>query len=264
MRIRLLKGRVFAGEDAAGAKPVTIINESLARTLFHERDPLGQHISFNAPRKSWMEVVGVVSDTRNGTMEDKPGSELFMPYLQQPSFFMTYVVRTGLNPDSFAGVLRKVVQDVNQNQPVFGVRTMDEVITNQLASRKFSMLLLGLFALLALVLVAVGIFAVISYSVAQRTHEIGIRVALGAKRGDISRMVVAQGVKLTVIGVAVGIAGALALTRMLSSLLYGVKPTDPVTFIGVTLILTAAALLASYIPARRATKVNPIIALRCN
>ena len=264
MRIRLLKGRVFAGEDAAGAKPVTIINESLARTLFHERDPLGQHISFNTPRKSWMEVVGVVSDTRNGTMEDEPGSELFMPYLQQPSFFMTYVVRTGLNPDSFAGVLRKAVQDVDQNQPVFGVRTMDEVITNQLASRKFSMLLLGLFALLALVLVAVGIFAVISYSVAQRTHEIGIRVALGAKRGDISRMVVAQGVKLTVIGVAVGIAGALALTRMLSSLLYGVKPTDPVTFIGVTLILTAAALLASYIPARRATKVNPIIALRCN
>ena len=264
IRIRLLKGRVFAGEDAAGAQPVAIINESLARTLFHKRNPLGQHISFNTPRKSWMEVVGVVSDTRNGTMEDEPGSELFVPYLQQPSFAMTYVVRTGLNPDSFAGALRKAVQDVDQNQPVFDVRTMDEVIANQLAPRKFRTMLLGLFALLALVLVAVGIFGVISYSVAQRTHEIGIRMALGAQREDVSRMVVAQGFKLTLIGVAVGIAGALALTRMLSSLLYSVKPTDPVTFIGVTLILTAVALLASYIPARRATKVNPIIALRCN
>jgi putative ABC transport system permease protein len=174
------------------------------------------------------------------------------------------VVRTGLNPDSLAGALRKAVQDVDQNQPVFGVRTMDEVIANQFAPRKFRTLLLGLFALLALVLVVVGIFGVISYSVAQRTHEIGIRMALGAQREDVARMVVAQGFKLTVIGVAVGIAGALALTRMLSSLLYSVKPTDPVTFIGVTLILTAAALLASYIPARRATKVNPIIALRCN
>jgi predicted permease len=264
MRIRLLKGRVFSGEDAEGAQPVAIVNESLARTLFHERDPLGQHISFNTPRKSWMEVVGVVSDTRNGTIEDEPGPELFMPYLQQPTSFMTYVVRTGLNPDSLAGALREAVQDVDQNQPVFGVRAMDEVIANQLAPRKFSTLLLGLFALLALVLVVVGIFGVISYSVAQRTHEIGIRMALGAQREDVSRMVVAQGFRLTLIGVAVGIAGALALTRMLSSLLYSVKPTDPLTFIGVTLIMTAAALLASYIPARRATKVNPIIALRCN
>ncbi len=158
MRIRLLKGRVFAGQDAAGAQPVAIINESLDRALFHERNPLGQHISFNTPRKSWMEVVGVVSNTRNGTMKDEPGPELFMPYLQQPTSFMTYVVRTGLNPDTLAGALRKAVQDVDENQPVFGVGTMDNVIANQLAPRKFRTLLLGLFALLALVLVAVGIF----------------------------------------------------------------------------------------------------------
>lgn len=264
MRIRLLKGRAFAGQDAAGGQPVVIINESLARTLFHGRDPLGQYISSNTPRKSWMEVVGVVSDTRNGTMEDEPGPELFVPYQQQPPFVMTYVVRTGLNPDLLAGALREAVQDVDKNQPVFGIGTMNEVIANQIAPRKFRTLLLGLFALLALVLVAVGIFGVISYSVSQRTHEIGIRMALGAQREDVSRMVVAQGLKLTVIGVAIGIAGALALTRMLSSLLYSVKPTDPLTFIGVTLILTAVALLASYIPARRATKVDPIIALRCN
>jgi len=263
MRIRLLKGRMFAGPDAAGAQPVAIITDSLARTLFHERDPLGQHISLTTTPKSWMEVVGVVSDTRNGTMEDEPGPELFVPYLQQPSFVMTYVVRTGLNPDLLAGALRKAVQDVDKNQPVFGVQPMDGVIANLLAPRKFRTMLLGLFALLALVLVAVGIFGVISCSVAQRTHEIGIRMALGAPREDVSRMIVAQGLRLTLIGVAVGIAGALAVTRLLSGLLYSVKPTDPLTFTGVTFILTAVALLASYIPARRATKVDPIIALRC-
>ena len=262
MRIGLLKGRVFTEQDAPAARSVTIVNESLARILFDERDPLAQRISLGTSPRSWMQVVGVVADTRNNALEEEPGPELFVPYLQQPSYVMTFVLRTGMSPDSLAGTFRDAVQEVDKTQPVFAVETMDKVIANLLAPRRFRALLLGLFAMLALVLAAVGIFGVISYSVVQRTHEIGIRMALGAQRRDALGMVVGHGFKLTLIGLAIGIAGALALTRFLSSLLYSVKPTDPLTFIGVSVLLAAVALLACYIPARRAMRVDPMVALR--
>ncbi|HEX5410744.1 MAG TPA: ABC transporter permease [Terriglobia bacterium] len=262
MAMPLLKGRTFNDQDSAHAEPVAVINSSLARILFGEGNPLGQRLSFGPPPQTWTEIVGVVTDTRDGMLEAEPDPELFTPYLQQPSYIMTLVLRTGTNPGSLAGALRKAVQDVDKNQPVFAVETMDDVIATLLAPRRFRALLLGLFAMLALVLAAVGIFGVISYSVSQRTREIGIRVALGAERGDVLRAVLGQGLKLALIGVGVGIAGALALTRFLSSMLYGVKPTDPLTFIAVSLILIAVALAACYIPARRATKIDPMVALR--
>lgn len=262
VRIPLRHGRVFTAQDTAFSQPVAIVNWSLARILFGERDPVGQHISFVTSPKSWIDIVGVVSDTRNGALEAEPGPEIFVPYLQQPSYVMTFVLRTGINPNSLAGVLRNAVQEVDKSQPVFAVETMDQIIASLLAPRRFRMLLLGLFAMLALVLAAVGIFGVISYSAAQRAREIGVRMALGAQRSDVFRMIVGQGLKLAIVGVVIGIGGALALTRFLSSLLYGVKPTDPLTFIAVSLVLTAVALLACYIPARRAAKVDPMVALR--
>ncbi|MGH9403105.1 MAG: ABC transporter permease, partial [Terriglobia bacterium] len=262
MRTRLLKGRFFGEEDAAGAQRVVIMNDTLARILFRDRDPVGQHISFGGSQAAWMEVVGLVSAIRRGALEQEPGPEIFVPYVQQPSFSMTFVLRAESDPHMLAGAVRSAVQQVDKNQPLFDVTTMDEVIASAVAPRRFKMLLLGLFALLALILAAVGIYGVIAYFCSQRTHEFGIRMALGAQRKDVLKLVVGQGLKLTLIGVGAGIISALVLTRFLSSLLYGVKPTDPLTFIAVSLTLAGVALLASYIPARRAAKVDPMVALR--
>jgi predicted permease len=262
MRIRLLKGRVFGENDVVGTQGVVIMNEPLAKAVFKGRDPLGQHISFGPPPAPWLAVAGVVSGARNNGLEREPGPEIFVPYLQQPSFSMTFVLRTESQPEMLAGVVREAVESVDANQPLSAAEGMDKVIGNSVAPRRFQMMLLGLFALLASVLAAIGIYGVIICSCSQRTQEFGIRIALGAGRQDVLSMVLRQGIKLALIGVSLGIAGALALTRLLSSLLYGVKPTDPLTFFVVSLVLTVVALIASYIPARRATKVDPMVALR--
>jgi putative ABC transport system permease protein len=175
---------------------------------------------------------------------------------------MAVVIRTTKDPLGLVGALRTRVASIDKSLPLYDVTTMDQLLAEQVASRRFNLALLGLFAFLAVVLAAVGVYGVMAYAVAQRTHEIGIRVALGAEQFDVMRPVLGQGIILTALGVSIGFAGALALTRFLSSLLYGVKPTDPLTFIAVALIMTAVALLASFIPARRATKVDPMIALR--
>ncbi|HEV2419212.1 MAG TPA: ABC transporter permease [Terriglobia bacterium] len=262
MGIRLLKGRAFSEDDGPGAQPVLIINRRLAQILFRNRDPLGQHISLASDRAEWMEVIGVVSATRGGTLEEEPGLEMFVPYLQQPPFGMTLVVRTKSHPELLGGALRKAVQQVDKDQPVFDVVTMDEVIADAMAPRWFKLVLLGLFALLALALAAIGIYGVLSYGAAQRTHEFGIRMALGAQKRDVLRIVLGRGMGLALTGISIGIVGALGLTRFLSSLLYGVTPTDPLTLGVVSLILLGVALLACYIPARRAAKVDPMVALR--
>jgi len=262
MRIRLLKGRAFGEADTGAAQGVVIVNESFARVVLKDLDPLAQQISFGPPPAPWSEVVGVVADTRDHALEQEAIPEIFVPYVQQPSFNMAFVLRTPGSPEALVAAVRKAVEGIDRNQPLSETTTMDEVIAGVVAPRRFQMLLLGLFATLALVLAAVGIYGVVSYSCSLRVHEFGIRMALGAERRDLLRTVIRKGAKLALIGVCVGLSGALLLTRFLSSMLYGVKPTDPLTLIGVSLILSAVALLASYIPARRATKVDPMVALR--
>jgi predicted permease len=260
MGIPLLKGREFTQDDQQGTPDVAIINEALARKYWPGGSPLGQHL--NLGDKLW-EIAGVVGDVKLLDLTAKDRPEIYVPYLQAGSPpWMFFAVLSHADPASLIASVRKAAQDVVPDEPLYGVGAMQDRVEASTASRRLSALLLGIFAALALVLAAVGIYGVIAYAVEQSTHEIGIRMALGAQRGDILRMVVGEGLKLALVGVAIGIAGALALTRSLSSLLYGVKPTDPLTFGGVSLILTGVALLACYIPARRATKVDPMLALR--
>ncbi|MGB9511251.1 MAG: ABC transporter permease [Candidatus Acidiferrum sp.] len=262
MRIPLLKGRVFRKGDTADAPAVVILNKSLSKIAFGDREPLGQHISLGPPPDSWMEVVGVVADTIGSNLEQAPMPEAFTPYLQDPSFVMSFVLRTSNDPETLAGAVRSAVESVDKNQPLSALATMDEILAKSVAPQRFRMLLLGLFALLALALAIVGTYGVMSYSVEQRTHEIGVRTALGAGRGDILRLVVAQGLRITLLGVVAGLAGALGLSRFMANMLYGIGASDPLTFTGVAMLLTSAALAACYIPARRATKIDPVAALR--
>jgi putative ABC transport system permease protein len=262
MRTPLLRGRPFSERDTSTTARVVILNESLAHTLFGARNALGQHISFGPEKGSWYEVVGVVSDTAGSSLEQGPMLEMFVPYLQDPSFFMTFVLRATDHPESYAEAVRAAVESVDKNQPLSELSTMDDIVAKSIAPRRFRMLLLGLFAFLAFALATIGIYGVMSYNVEQRTHEIGVRTALGAARGDILRLIVAQGFKITLLGILAGVAGALALTRYMASLLYSVSATDPVTFVLVPLLLSTAALIACYIPARSASRLDPIDALR--
>src|SRR5438309_1477656 len=262
MRIRLLKGRAFGDRDVEGAQKVVIVNESFSRMVFGGRDAIGQHIGFGEPSPTWKEVVGVVADAREDALEKEPGPEMFVPYLQQPSFSMTFMLRTESSPLMLAGGVREAVLNIDKNQPLSDTTTMEEVIAKSVAPRRFRMLVLGVCALLALSLAMIGVYGVIAYSSTQRTHEFGVRIALGAGRQDILKLVVRQGFKLALLGVTMGVAGALLLTRFLSGLLYEVSPHDPLTFAGVAALLMIVALAASYIPARRAMKLDPIVALR--
>ncbi len=261
MEIPLEQGRFFTDADREGSLPVAIVNQAFAHTYCHEKSCLGARIESWVLKKEWLTIVGVVGDTRLRP-EKKPFPEIYLPYLQAVGPYMTILTRTAGNPLHWASAVRDQVSAVDQDQPPYDIATLDELRAKFIAPRRVNMLLLGSFALLGLVLAGVGIYGVVAYSVSRRTHEVGIRMALGAEKGDVLRMVVGQGLKLALIGVAIGIAGALALTRFLSSLLYGVKATDPLTFIAVSLILIAVALLACYIPARRAAKVDPMVALR--
>jgi len=262
MSIPLLKGRIFAEGDRANAPAVVILNSTLAQNAFGDRNPVGQRISFGPPPESWMEVVGVVGDTIGSDLEQAPAPEAFMPYLQDPSFAMTFLVRTPNDPETLGSAVRTAVENVDKNQPLSELTTMDAIISKSVAPRRFRMLLLGLFALLALALATIGIYGVISYNVEQRTHEIGVRTALGAARIDILRLIVGQGFWITLLGILAGLTGALALTRYMASLLYSVSATDPLTFVLVPLILSTAALVACYIPALSASKLDPMDALR--
>ena len=263
MRVRLLRGRAFSDADGPDSQPVVILNDVLARTLFNDRDPLGQHISFATASTAWMTVVGVVSAVKETSMEAEPGPELFLPYLQQSPFSMTFVLRTKSDPHTLAGAVRSVIRQIDKNQPLMDVTTMDDVISTLIAPRRFNALLLGIFALLALILAAVGIYGVVAYSCSQRTHEFGIRMALGAERNQVLQMVLASTARMALGGAAVGLVAAHGLTRLMLSMLYGTGADDPVTIAAVTLLLFTVALAAAYIPARRATLLDPVSALRC-
>jgi putative ABC transport system permease protein len=263
--VGVVRGRVPDERDTPGQPLVLAVNQSLARRDFPGEDPVGKRISYGIRpdgQPSWFQIVGVVSDVRNMELGTEPSPEIYTSYLQDPFAGMSYVVRSSVEPESLVPSVREAVRGVDKAQPVADVRTMEQLVGEAAAEPRLNSLLLGLFACMALVLAAAGIYGVMSYAVTQRTHEIGIRIALGAQGRDVLRFVVGQGMTLALAGVGLGLVAALALTRVMASLLYGVSATDPLTFAGVALLLSLVALLASYVPARRATKIDPMVALR--
>jgi putative ABC transport system permease protein len=262
MGIPLLKGRGFTERDNEKAPKVILINQTMARRYFGGEDPLGKRMIIGWGVPEWRQIVGVVGDVKYDRLDAEAGDEFYVPHAQVPLTWMRLVVRGTGNLTNMAAALRAAVASLDKDLPVSNLRTMEQVLAESVAQPRFRTLLLGVFAGLALILAAVGLYGVMTYSVAQRTDEIGIRMALGAERRDVLELVVGQGMTLVLTGVAIGLAAAFALTRVLSSLLYGVRATDLTTFLAVSLLLVAVALLACYIPARRAAAVDPIVALR--
>ncbi|MBZ5560963.1 MAG: ABC transporter permease [Acidobacteriia bacterium] len=261
MGIPLLEGRVFTDHDNADGPWVVIIDETLARRFFPNQDAIGKHVYFSDPSRA-REIVGVVGGVRDTGFDQQPRPTIYLPYLQTGDQTMSLVVRTDSPPAAILPSIKKAIWSVDKDQPVFNIRTMDEIVAGIVSAQRLAFALLGVFAFLALALAAVGMYGVTSYAVSQRTHEIGIRMALGAEKSDVLRLVVGHGLALAVAGIAVGIAAALVLTRFMSSILYAVHPADPLTYVGVSLLLGLVAVLASYLPARRAAKVDPMVALR--
>ena len=261
MGVPLLKGRLFNEQDASDAKGRVVINETMALKHWPGEDPIGKRV-----RIAWDsledEVIGVVGDVRHAGLDGEIRPMTYWPYARNPYGTMTVTVRTAADPNRIVTSIAGLVRQLDPELAVANVKTMDEVVSDSVAQRRLTMLLLTIFAGTALLLAAVGIYGVIAYSVTERTQEIGIRMALGAQRGAVLRMVITQALVLAVTGIAVGGGGALLLTRLMEGLLFEVKPADPLTFGVVSGILTAVALLASYIPGRRATQVDPVIALR--
>jgi predicted permease len=262
----LLRGRVFGEADDENAPPVVVINDAFARTYWPNENPVGQRIKLRAPgnRSSleWNTVVGVIADARTESLADASTPQMYLSLYQRTAKDWAIFLRGQLDTAAIPVQLREQVQSVDPGLPVFGANTLDDLLSASLAERRFSMEVVGLFALTALLLAGMGIYGMISYIVSERTREIGIRLALGAQSRNILRMVVRQGLGLALAGAAVGLVGALIVSHLMAGLLYGVRPTDPFTFAGVALLLIAVALLACYIPARRAIRVDPLVALR--
>ncbi|HWO02379.1 MAG TPA: ABC transporter permease [Blastocatellia bacterium] len=264
MGIALLRGRELSERDGADSPQVVIINEAMAASYFPDEEPLGNRVAFDLKdnQPNWREIVGVVRDVKHSAIDTEPKPEMYFPFTQVPTFFMTLVLRTTGSPLNLVAAARSEVLAVEKTQPISNVHTMEELLSNSVAQRRFNMLLLSIFAGVALLLAAVGIYGVMSYSVAQRTHELGVRMALGARTSDVLGLIVKQGMTLALIGVGIGLAAAFALTRIMASLLYGVSATDPMTFSVIALLLASIAFVACYLPARRATRVDPMVALR--
>jgi len=265
LSVPLVKGRVFTDQDTDRTTPVAVINRHLAQKLWPGGDPIDQRITFDDPRQKdvrWMTIVGVVGDVLQKSLDKDPGDEIYADQLQDPLPMSTLVVRAAGDPRAIAGPIRQVVAGIDRDLPIDQVRTMEEVVAASLAPNRFNTVLLSIFAGLALVLAAVGVYGVVSYTVNQRTHEIGIRMALGAQGEDVLGLVLRQGMTLVLWGLVVGLFAALAATRQLASLVYGVSTNDPWTFTSVAVALAAVALAANALPARRATRVDPLVALR--
>jgi putative ABC transport system permease protein len=264
MRIPLLKGRCFTDFDSADSPPVVIIDDVFAKRFFADVDPVGKRVNLMAnlhAGKPWATIVGVVGHVKD-TLDARETGQLYTPQTQRPSANMFLAVRAVGDPTFLTQALRQAVWAMDPEQPVSNIKTMEQRVDHSVAQPRLNTLLLGVFAAVALILASIGIYGVMSYAVTQRRHEIGVRMALGARRGDIIRLVVGQGLLIVAVGVIGGLIGALALTRVLTTLLFGVSATDPMTFAGVSILLAAVAMLASYVPARKATKVDPIIAMR--
>ncbi len=260
MGVRVLRGRDISAEDSASAPLVALINDALARRYFQGQDPVGQKIDWGG----WRTIAGVVANTRQASLDREPLPELYFPASQRPGSIsgMTFVISTSIEPTSLTSAVTSAIHSVDASQPVFGVKTMQRVVADSLSNQRLYAWLLGVFAALALTLASAGIYGVMSYLVTQRTREFGVRMALGASRNDVWRMVLRQALVLIGAGVAIGLAGAFAVTRVLARFLFGVKPIDLPTFTAVSLVLIAVALVATYLPALRATRVDPMVALR--
>ena len=259
----VLKGRAFTNADTQDSPPVIIINNTMAQRLFPNEDPLGKRIRFSDdPKVPWQQIVGVVGDIKHEGLDAKPFMETYLPVPQSPRPLMAVMIRTTDDPTNLVSAARNAVLEVDKDQPVYDIKTMEQRLSESIASRRLSMILFASFAGIALLLAVVGVYSVMSYTVSRRTHEMGIRMALGARALDVLKLVIWQGMTLALIGILLGVLAAFAVTRLMSGLLYGVSATDPVTFAGVALMLVVIALLACLIPARRATKVDPMIALR--
>ena len=261
MGVPLVRGRYFDERDVKGAPETVIVNENLAQRFWPRDDPIGKRLE-RGDKEPWRTVVGVVRDTKEFSVDNEPPISIYHPAAQFPIGSMFVVVRTASDPAQITGAITKEIHALDPEVPAFEVRTMAQRLSDSLARRRFATFLLGVFAVVALMLAAIGIYGVMAYSVNQRTHEIGIRMALGAQPANILRMVIRQSFALTAFGIVIGLAGAFAVTRVMSSLLYGVSATDARTFLIPPLLLGSIALLASYFPARRAAKVDPMIALR--
>jgi putative ABC transport system permease protein len=264
MGITLLAGRDFTDADAKGAPDVTIIDERLARQYWPNESPVGKRVRFGPPEDNepWHTIVGVVTAVRHQRVQEETRMSAYLPHQNVPVSGMSLVARTSANPKEFIGAMRRKVAQLDPDLPVSEVATMEEVVAESIWQPRLYAMLFGVFAAGALLLALIGIYGVMAFLVQTRTHEIGVRMALGASAGDVLKLVMSNGFKLALIGIVVGLLAAFAATRVLSSLLYGVSATDPAIFVIDAVLLAVAALLACYIPARRATKVDPLVALR--
>jgi putative ABC transport system permease protein len=269
---------LFSEHDNSKGQRVAVINEALQREFWKDSDPVGQHIQLiwgraiqltaadsRAPGRQAagnVTIVGVVGDVKTDSFDAAGTPHIYLPEPQAPSYNAVVYLRTAADPGVLGEAIRREVQAVDPTIPVFGIRTMDEVVAKSMAARRFALEILGIFAIVAFLLACVGIYGVMAYAISQRTGEIGLRMALGARRGDILRIVLSEAGLIVIAGVGGGLLGSLLLTRFLQTLLFDIKPTDPLTFGTLTILLGGVALLASFIPARKASRIDPLVALR--
>lgn len=262
LTVPLQRGRFFTKFDTKDSALVVVINQTMARRYFPDEDPVGKQLTVNFDRPETREIVGVIGDVLHSGLDSSARPEMFVPYWQSPTTQLTFLVKTTPDAATMAPAIKNAIREVNRNQTFSKVATMEQLVTESLKQRRFNLFLLVSFAVLALVLAGIGVYGSINYSTRQRTHEIGLRMALGAQSGDVLRLIVGQGLALSLTGIAIGLVASFALTRLMAGLLFGISATDPLTFVAISVLLTSIGLLASWIPARRATKVDPLVALR--
>jgi predicted permease len=263
LRMQLRRGRLLAATDDSGSVPVVVISESMAQRFFANEDPIGRHVNFGFYGKpaTW-QIVGIVADIRQTALDQPAEPTMYIPHAQAPTGGITVLLRTRTDPRAFEREVKRAVTALNPAVPVAGTATLDDVVADSLRARRFALALFSCFAIAGLLLAIIGVYGVVSHSTAERSREFGVRLALGAQHGDIVRMVVRQGVVAASLGLAIGTVAAAGLTTLLRSMLFGVTPFDPVTFAGVGLLMLVTVVVAAYIPARRATTVQPVSALR--